>query len=31
MKVDMKNDLPATVVDVHHQAITAGSNATFAR
>ena len=31
MEVDMKNDLPAAVVDVHHQAITAVGNATLAR
>lgn len=31
MKVNMKNDLPATVVDVHYQAITAVGNATLAR
>ena len=31
MKVDMKNDLPATVVDVHYQAIPAVGNAMLAR
>ena len=31
MEVDMKNDLPAAVVDVHDQAITAVGNATLAR
>ena len=31
MKVDVKNDLPAAVVDVDYQAITTVSNATLAR
>jgi len=31
MKVDMKNDLPAAVIDIRHQAITIVGNATLAR
>ena len=31
MKVDMKNDLPTAMVDVHHQTITVVGNATLTR
>jgi hypothetical protein len=31
MKVDVKNDLPTAMVDVHHQTITAVGNAPLAR